>query len=377
MAMTLVLMLALLMTALVLANPLLEAARGRERVLLIGGGPLAERLAREIESRPELRQRIVGFVDDRASASAWRCPHLGGLKDLGRIIAELRPDRAIVALVSRRGSMPVKALLDLRVQGTVVEDGVEAYERLTGRVAIEALTPSSLIFSKGYRVRRLDLALARMVSLPASAVGLVVLAPVLALIALVIKLDSRGPVFFVHERVGRGGRRFPLVKFRTMHPARRSTSQWARDNEARLTRVGRWLRRYRLDELPQLMNVVRGDMNLVGPRPHPVSNAGLFTMVMRNTPDCGQPIPYYALRSMVRPGLTGWAQVRYQYANDLEEEIEKMTYDLYYIKHMSAWLDLRILCATLRIVLRGRESTPRAPVTLAPPAPAALALRRP
>ena len=128
-----------------------------------------------------------------------------------------------------------------------------------------------------------------------------------------------------------------------------------------MTRVGRRLRQFRLDELPQLFNIIQGDMNLIGPRPHPVSNVPLFEMVMRNTPDCGETIPYYALRSMVRPGLTGWAQVRYQYANDLEEEIEKMRYDLYYVKHMSAWLDLSILFGTLKIVLGGRESAQPAP----------------
>src|SRR6185503_5414293 len=138
-------------------------------------------------------------------------------------------------------------------------------------------------------------------------------------------------------------RTFRLLKFRTMRPAGAATSEWARDNASRLTRVGVWLRRFRLDELPQLVNILRGDMNLVGPRPHPVSNFPLFVLAMRNTPDCGESIPYYALRSLVRPGITGWAQVRYRYANDLEEEIEKIRYDLYYVKHMSVWLDLRVL----------------------------------
>jgi len=151
-----------------------------------------------------------------------------------------------------------------------------------------------------------------------------------------IKLDSRGPLFFVQDRVGRQGKRFRLVKFRTMLPSDTRVSEWERDNHKRLTRVGRHLRRCRLDELPQLYNILRGDMCLVGPRPHPVSNVLLFAMVTRNVPECGEQIPYYALRSLVRPGLTGWAQVRYHYANDLEEEIEKMKYDLYYIKHRSS-----------------------------------------
>jgi lipopolysaccharide/colanic/teichoic acid biosynthesis glycosyltransferase len=197
---------------------------------------------------------------------------------------------------------------------------------------------------------------ARYLSLPLVAGALVVLSPLLALLALAIKLESRGPLFFIQERVGRGGRPFKLIKFRTMRPARAATSEWARDNDGRVTRVGRWLRRFRLDELPQLVNILGGDMNLVGPRPHPVTNLPLFVVMMRNAPECGEQVPYYALRSLVRPGVTGWAQVRYRYANDLEEEIEKMRHDLYYIKRMSVWLDLRILFETVKIVIRGRET---------------------
>src|SRR5206468_8565390 len=154
------------------------------------------------------------------------------------------------------------------------------------------------------------------------------------------KAGSPGPVFFVHDRVGLRGRRLKLLKFRTMIAAERPVSEWVRDNGDRLTRVGKWLRLYHLDELPQLINVLRGEMNLVGPRPHPVRNFELFM----------EKIPYYALRATVRPGLTGWAQVRQGYANGLDEETEKMRYDLYYIKHMSAWLDLRILCHTARLL---------------------------
>jgi lipopolysaccharide/colanic/teichoic acid biosynthesis glycosyltransferase len=168
-------------------------------------------------------------------------------------------------------------------------------------------------------------------------------------------------VFFVQERVGLRGKRFRLIKFRTMYPANGKTSEWVRDNHDRITRVGKWLRRFRLDELPQFVNILRGDMGLVGPRPHPVSNFELFLAK----------IPYYSLRTAVRPGLTGWAQVRYGYANNLEEETEKMQYDLYYIKHMSLWLDLRVVLETAKIVLMGHGSqTPRA-------AGAALVLSRP
>jgi len=355
--------LALILVVRATSYGLMKARPRSRRVLLIGGGPLAQELIAEIHARPDLRQSVVGVVEDRSGPPLQGCPRLGPLKDVARIIEEVQPHRVIVALASRRGSMPSKALLKLRVRGTAVEDGVEVYESLTGKIAIEALTPSSLIFSRHFRAFRLDLAIASVLSVPLVALALVLLAPLLALIALAIKLDSPGPVLFVQERVGRGGRLFKLIKFRTMRPARGATSEWVKDNDARLTRVGRRLRQFRLDELPQLFNVVMGDMNLVGPRPHPVSNVPLFEMVMRNTPECGETIPYYALRSMVRPGLSGWAQVRYRYANDLEEEIEKMRYDLYYIKHMSAWLDLRIVLATLKIVVRGCESArPAAPV---------------
>src|SRR5205085_4078911 len=159
-------------------------------------------------------------------------------------------------------------------------------------------------------------------------------------------LDSRGPVFFVQSRAGLNGRTFALLKFRTMHPVQERRSEWVQDNEDRITRIGKWLRRFRLDELPQLLNVLRGEMNLIGPRPHPTSNQEIFM----------DKIAYYGLRSTVRPGVTGWAQVRYGYANNLEEETEKMRYDLYYIKNRSVWLDARILVHTVLIMLLGQGS---------------------
>src|SRR5438128_7307977 len=187
------------------AYALMEARPRSHRVLMIGGGPLAQELIAEIHTRPDLRQTVVGFLDDRSGPPLLGCPRLGSLKDVARIIDEVRPLSVIVALASRRRSMPLKALLQLRVHGTAVEDGVEVYEKLTGKVAIEALTPSSLIFSQHFRACRLDLALARALSLPLVALALVLLSPLLALIALAIKLDSAGPVLFVQERVGRGG----------------------------------------------------------------------------------------------------------------------------------------------------------------------------
>ena len=178
-------------------------------------------------------------------------------------------------------------------------------------------------------------------------VGLLALGVVIGLVALAIKADSRGPVFFVQERVGLHNVPFRLIKFRTMRPDDSDTSEWVADNGHRITRVGKVLRKFRLDELPQFLNVLRGDMNLVGPRPHPVSNFNLFM----------EQIPFYSLRSAVRPGVTGWAQVRYGYANNLKEETEKMRYDLYYVKHLSLWLDLRVLFDTIKVVLFGLGAT--------------------
>jgi lipopolysaccharide/colanic/teichoic acid biosynthesis glycosyltransferase len=196
----------------------------------------------------------------------------------------------------------------------------------------------------------------------------VLASPVLAVIAAAIKLGSPGPVLFVQKRVGAHGRPFRLMKFRTMHDRRTAGSEWECDNRDRVTRIGAWLRAFRLDELPQLVNVLRGEMNLVGPRPHPASNLELFTLVGRNLIELtGAPVSCYALRGLVRPGLTGWAQVRYQYANNLEEEIEKLRYDLYYVKHQSLRLDARILVETIRPLVFGRVVRPATPSTTITP----------
>jgi exopolysaccharide biosynthesis polyprenyl glycosylphosphotransferase len=325
-----------------------------ERVLILGATPFAATLIREFEAHSHCAVIGVAYEEGSPPQPLLRAPLLGPFEDLAKIIEEARPDRIIVALPDRRRHLPVQQLLDARVRGIVVEDGFEVYEQLTGKLAMESLTPTSVIFSKDFRKSRFDQAAGRALSFFASVVGLTLFAPLFGLIALAIKLDSPGPVFFLQDRVGLGGRRFMLIKFRTMHPSRETTSEWAKDNHDRITRVGRWLRKFRLDELPQFVNILRGDMNLVGPRPHPASNLDLLVLVSRNIPECGEPIPYYSLRWMVRPGVTGWAQVRYRYANDLEEEIEKMHYDLYYVKHLSIRLDLCILFDTVKIVLMGR-----------------------
>jgi len=323
-----------------------------ERVLILGASELTLRIMDEIDAQPHLGYEVVGILDDSGSATLTLDGRvLGPLAGLSKFVDETGARRVIIALAERRGRLPVAELLQCQGRDIVVEDGVDAFERLTGKVLIEWLAPSRLLFSEEFRRSRRYDRIARALTRFAALVGLLVTAPLLALIALATKIESRGPVLFVQERIGLYGRSFRLLKFRTMRSDQPPASEWVRDNAARITWVGKWLRAFRLDELPQFINILRGDMALIGPRPHPVSNYALFL----------DRIPHYALRSRVRPGMTGWAQVRFGYANNLEEETEKMRFDLYYIKHLSLGLDLRILFDTVKPVLFGRAGrTPEA-----------------
>ena len=315
-------------------------------IVILGTGPMTLKLIEEVDSSND-GCHLAGLVDyQRPTDDALRSiPWLGSFEHLSEIVDRVRPSRIIVALADRRGRLPLEALLESRIKGVVVDDVLEFYEHLTGKIAIEELTPGTLILSKGFRHDGFGQAVARAMSLTIALAGLIVCAPILFLVALAIKIDSRGPVFFVQERAGWNGKPFHLFKFRTMHPAGSAppASEWVQDNVGRITRVGKWLRRFRLDEVPQLVNVLRGEMNLIGPRPHPTSNQKIFL----------EYIAYYGLRSTVRPGVTGWAQVRYGYANNLEQETEKMRYDLYYIKNHTLWLDFKILFETVFIMLSG------------------------
>jgi sugar transferase (PEP-CTERM system associated) len=327
-----------------------------ERVLILGEGSLANSLLREIEMRPELGIRVATRARLRAIGS------LAGIHEIGELPVALsqssfcedlaigRPmrgiDRIVVAMEERRGKLPVDLLLSLKNRGVQVQDGNDVYESITGKVPIESIRLSWLLFSPGFHASRLFLIYKRSASVLISIVGLLLSAPLLPFVILAIKLSSPGRVLYWQNRVGLDDRPFRCYKFRTMcADAEADTGPtWAEDDDPRVTTVGRFLRKTRIDEIPQLLNVLKGDMSLVGPRPErPEFVAAL-----------NEKIPYYHLRHSVRPGITGWAQILYKYGSSVEDTKEKLRYDLYYIKNSSVGLDLLIVLNTIKIVLVGR-----------------------
>lgn len=273
-------------------------------------------------------------------------PCVGTLAKLNELIDKVKPDRVVLALEDRRQYLPIDTLLECRLRGLVVEEASALYQKLTGRIPIESIRPSELIFSEGFHSSYWLRWCKRSVEWMASVAGLVVLGPFILLIALAIKLDSRGPVLCRQVRVGKRGKPFELIKFRSMRVDAEQIAgpQWACEDDSRITRVGRFLRKLHLDESPQFINILRGDMSFVGPRPERPH----FVEQLK------QQIPYYNLRHSVRSGLTGWAQVSYPYGASVEDAKRKLEYDLFYIKNMSIFLDLLIMFHTVKEVLFGR-----------------------
>jgi len=327
-----------------------------DRTLIYGEGPLAEFLVNELESRQELGLRVVGRaqlgdneVDHRRceSADSSGDPLMTDVADyLLRTVKSLRVTQVVVAMGDRRGKLPVDALLSLKCRGLQVHDGVEVYEAITGKVPVESVRLGWLLFSPGCHASRIHLAYKRIASILVSTAGLVLSLPLLPFIVLAIKLSSPGPVLYRQKRTGRDGLVFDCYKFRTMRADAEADTgpTWARDDDPRITLVGKFLRTSRLDEIPQLWNVFRGDMSLVGPRPE---RPEFVEMLNRE-------IPHYYLRHTIRPGITGWAQIRYKYGSSIEDAKEKLCYDLFYVKNMSAGLDLLVLLDTLKVILLGR-----------------------
>jgi sugar transferase (PEP-CTERM system associated) len=324
-----------------------RSSRLASRALVLGVGPLAEALVPEIENRPEWGVRLVGYVGRALPTAAGKgIQRLGGVEDLAAVVDGECVDQIVITMGERRGALPVEALLRLKSQGVVIRDGAEVYETLTGKVFLESLKLSWLLFSRGFRVSRAMLVYKRATSVIFSSVGLLLALPFMAVIALAIRLDSKGPILFRQERVGLRGVTFKLNKFRSMVDGADADGIYrpVQENDERITRVGRWLRRARLDELPQLWNVLRGDMYFVGPRP----------FVPNQERECEEKIPFYIQRWSVRPGATGWAQVNREYCATVGDNVEKLAYDLFYIKNMSVGLDLLIMFKTMKILLLGR-----------------------
>ena len=319
----------------------------RERLLLVGTGPAAVGLARELfDRRQELGVEIVGFVDPdpaRVGAPVINPGVIGTIEDIPSITRARGVDRVVVSLGDARGKLPMDKLLDMKLDGVTFDHLASVYEELTGKIAVENLRPSWLIFSAGFRKSRLTQNAKRLIDVVASLVGLILVSPMLALVAAAVKWTSPGPALYRQQRVGQHGRVFTVVKFRSMKQDAEAASGavWATRNDNRVTRVGRLLRRTRLDELPQLWNILIGDMSLVGPRPERPEFVQQLT----------RQIPFYGQRHVVRPGLTGWAQVRYTYGSSVEDALEKLQYDLFYVKNMSIPLDLFIVFSTIKTVI--------------------------
>jgi sugar transferase (PEP-CTERM system associated) len=310
----------------------------RERVYVLGSGDQAQAVVATLQARKDVGMEVVKREGGGQPA--------GLAAEIVRFSSEQASiDRVVVAMEERRGSMPVRELLALRLKGVVIEDACSLIERLTGKLPLDGLNPSSLIFTGGFNTKAsLEIA-RRVVSLVVAATGLAICLPLVPFIILAVRLSSPGPVFFCQTRIGWRGRPFVLRKFRTMRQdAEANGAVWATKNDPRVTKLGKFMRKTRLDEIPQLWNVLRGDMSFVGPRPERPEFVQWLS----------KEIPYYDLRHMIRPGITGWAQVRYKYGASLEETKRKLEYDLYYVKHVSVGLDLLIMFETLKTIVLQR-----------------------
>ena len=321
----------------------------RERLLLVGTSPAAVALARELFERHEFGVTIVGFIDPdpaRLGMPVLNPGVIGAVEDIRAIVRAQAIDRVVVSLADARGRLPMDKLLAMKIDGVTFDHLASVYEEYTGKIAVENLRPSWLIFSSGFRKSAAARALKRAIDLVAASVALVGALPVLAILAAAVKLTSHGPALYHQPRVGRHGRLFQVHKLRSMRAdAEQATGAvWATAGDDRVTRVGRVLRRTRLDELPQLWNIIRGDMSLVGPRPERPEFVSQLTRT----------IPFYGERHAIQPGLTGWAQVRYTYGATVEDALEKLQYDLFYVKNMSLSLDVVIILDTIKTVLLGR-----------------------
>jgi sugar transferase (PEP-CTERM system associated) len=334
-------------TAISIFDQVLHSLDTRKRVLIFGESELMGDLIRVLTAKRRHWYDVVGVLTTevtRVGQSIDGKPILGTVGELFEIVERFRVQTIAICVTDRRGSMPLDTLLDLKSMGLEVIDGHQLYESECGRLSIDELKPSALIFSSGFQRRPGMLLMKRLEDILGASLGLVILAPLMGLVALLVKFDSSGPALYKQTRIGLRGCPYVLWKFRSMRQdSEGDTAQWAQLGDHRVTRIGRWLRLLRIDELPQFFNVLKGEMSLVGPRPE----RPIFVQNLR------QQIPYYDLRHTIRPGLTGWAQIRFNYAASVEDSHMKLQYDLYYVKHLSVWFDLSILFRTIRVILMG------------------------
>ena len=334
---------AFLMLDRIVLGGLLGSSAFRRRVLVLGDGVRAQRL-RELGDKPESGFAIVGFLGmNEGKPVVEEAIPRGAIHNLSRFVENLGVSEVVLALEERRNSLPLKDLLRIKTAGVHVNEFSSFMERETGRVDLDTLNPSWLIFSDGFSSgRMLSSALKRVFDVLASALLLVLTGPVIVLFAVIVKLDSKGPAFFRQTRVGLYGQDFDLIKLRSMRTdAEANGAQFAQKDDPRVTRVGKFIRKVRIDELPQAWSVLKGEMSFVGPRPERPE----FVF------DLEEQLPYYAERHMVKPGITGWAQINYPYGASIEDSRQKLEFDLYYAKNYTPFLDLLIMLQTLRVVL--------------------------
>ncbi len=321
---------------------ILSKSMFRERVYILGAGEYAESIAQIVRHRRDLGMDVVGC---QYSLSDGTIAETASEAVQSMLRMNTPVHRVIIAMQDHRDALPTEDLLVLRFQGVVLEESGAFLERLYGKIPLSGLRPSDFLYVEGFRVRPSQQFTRRVVSTIAAAIGLLLFAPFFPLVVLLVRLSSPGPIFFHQVRVGEGGKNFNVYKFRTMRTdAETKGAQWASKNDPRVTKLGGFMRKTRLDEVPQLWNVLRGEMGFVGPRPERPEFV----------PWLAEQLPFYNLRHMIRPGLTGWAQVRYGYGATLEETQEKLEYDLYYLKHASVGLDLLIMFETIKIILHRR-----------------------
>lgn len=326
-----------------LLNSFLGSSAFRRRVMVLGAGDRAQRL-RKLGDKPESGFAIVSYIamgePERVVEEA--IPR-EAIHDLGRFVENLGVSEVVLALQERRNSLPLTDLLRIKTKGVHVNDFSSFLERETGRVDLDTVNPSWLIFSDGFSSSRmLSSAVKRMFDIVASIILLLLTFPIIAVFAVIVKLDSKGPAFFRQKRIGLYGEPFDLIKLRSMRTdAEKDGAKWAEENDPRITRVGRFIRKVRIDELPQTWSVLKGEMSFVGPRPE----------VPQFVDDLQEQIPFYGERHMVKPGITGWAQINYPYGASTEDSRKKLEYDLYYAKNYTPFLDLVILLQTVRVIL--------------------------